>query len=68
MRALQPHLPVLYVSGYSSDLVDSGELEPSEDFLHKPFAPAELGARVAKLLARTYPVELRPARSGARPR
>ncbi len=51
IRGMTPHLPVLYASGYASDVLDRNarEIAP-DDFLAKPFTPRELLARIrAKL-------------------
>jgi two-component system cell cycle sensor histidine kinase/response regulator CckA len=57
----RPRPPVLFMSGYSEDLVDPGALE--EDgvgFLSKPFAPLELLTRIRQALGA-------PAGPAARP-
>lgn len=54
-RALAPSFPglrVLYLSGYSADLLESqGRLEPGAPFLQKPFRPDQLVSAVAAALA-----------------
>jgi len=45
-RQRLPRLPVLYVSGYSEDLLPSDE----ENLLSKPYSPNELGQRVRQTL------------------
>ena len=48
-RALRPGLPVLYVSGYTSDFLD--DLGDGEAFIPKPFATEELGLTIRKMLS-----------------
>jgi CheY-like chemotaxis protein len=44
-------LPVIYMSGYTDDVLDaSALLEPTTEFLRKPFANAELVAKAVQLL------------------
>jgi two-component system cell cycle sensor histidine kinase/response regulator CckA len=51
LRAARPGLRVLYVSGYTDDVLDPEELkQPGTSFLRKPFSLAELESRVADLL------------------
>jgi PAS domain S-box-containing protein len=51
--ARQPDMAVLYVSGYTADVIDDHGLdEDGAEFLYKPFAPRELLARVRQLLDR----------------
>jgi DNA-binding NtrC family response regulator len=46
-----PHLRVLYMSGYSDDIISSGGvLEPGLAFLQKPFTPAALAQKVREVL------------------
>jgi DNA-binding response OmpR family regulator len=46
LRADRPDIRVLQISGYSDDAVDA------DDFLAKPFEPAELLRRVREILDR----------------
>ncbi len=47
VRARRPDLPVLFMSGYTDDIVaKAGRLEPGTDLIQKPFTPDELLARV----------------------
>jgi len=51
LRALQPDIPVLYISGYTDDeLLRKGILEPNTRLLRKPFLPSELACTVRELL------------------
>jgi PAS domain S-box-containing protein len=51
LAALQPGLPVLFISGYASeDMIRRGLLEPGRPFLQKPFTPAELAREVRMVL------------------
>lgn len=49
--ALHPQLKVLYVSGYTDDVIGNhGVLEPDVPFLQKPFMPEELSEKVREIL------------------
>ncbi len=51
LRAVQPSLKVLYMSGYTDDmLAHHGVLEPNVFLLPKPFAPDELGVKLREVL------------------
>jgi hypothetical protein len=51
LRSLQPKLPVLYMSGYTDDVLQPAELaEPRTSFLAKPFHNAELVAAARQAL------------------
>jgi PAS domain S-box-containing protein len=46
-----PHLRVLYMSGYTDNVITSGGvLEPGLAFLQKPFTPASLAGKVREVL------------------
>jgi two-component system, cell cycle sensor histidine kinase and response regulator CckA len=50
LRARSTGLPVIYMSGYTDDVLDASALaEPATGFLRKPFANADLVAAVRKL-------------------
>ncbi len=52
LKALRPALKVLFISGYTSDVIaHHGVLEPGVALLHKPFSQGELAARVRDILA-----------------
>jgi len=51
LRGLRPGLKVLYMSGYTEELLDIQKcVEPSSDFIHKPFSPQGLQEQVRALL------------------
>lgn len=50
LRTLQPDLKVLFMSGYS-EKDRARELRPGEEFIAKPFLPADLFVRVNRFLA-----------------
>ncbi|MBS1873451.1 MAG: response regulator [Acidobacteria bacterium] len=51
-RALQPDLPILFVSGYSADVIDSSKgLLAGEEFIVKPVSPDALASAVRRILA-----------------
>jgi two-component system, cell cycle sensor histidine kinase and response regulator CckA len=51
MTGFRPDMKVLYVSGYTDEaIVHNGMLDPSMDFLQKPFSPAALGRKIREVL------------------
>jgi len=51
LRRLQPRLPVLFMSGYASDLISrAGIPEPERSVLHKPFTRRSLLTKVRSVL------------------
>jgi PAS domain S-box-containing protein len=51
LAALQPELPVLYMSGYTGDdVIQRGLLEPGVPFQQKPFTPDGLARKVREML------------------
>ena len=51
VRARHPHVPVLYISGYSDEVLATVHTTNTAlDVLEKPFTPAVLAARVADVL------------------
>lgn len=50
LTSLFPHLRVLYVSGYTRDVVEEHGVSAADAFLRKPFSPKDLSRRVAELL------------------
>ena len=56
MRALYPGVAVLYMSGYTDDMIlRTGVTVDSRNFLQKPFTPEGLLARVRATLAPLWP-------------
>ncbi len=50
LRSLQTGLPVLYMSGYTADVLrENGGLDRSEAFIQKPFSPADFIGTVRNL-------------------
>jgi PAS domain S-box-containing protein len=57
LTAKYPHLRVLYMSGYTDDIITSGGvLEPGLAFLQKPFTPSVLAEKVREVLDAKAPV------------
>jgi two-component system cell cycle sensor histidine kinase/response regulator CckA len=51
LRALQPNLAILFMSGYASDLIGrAGVTEPERFLLHKPFTRKSLLSKVRSML------------------
>ena len=48
-----PGKPILYMSGFASEVFRDGLLEPGAPFLAKPFTQDDLAARVRGMLERT---------------
>lgn len=46
-----PGIPILYMSGFASEVFQGGLLEPGAPFLAKPFTQDDLAAKVKSLLA-----------------
>jgi len=54
MQELRPGVPVLFMSGYNSDVVlGKGIKEHQVDFIPKPLSPPDLLSKVEQVLART---------------
>jgi PAS domain S-box-containing protein len=54
LRKVRPNLKVLFISGYTADIIaERGVLDRSVAFLHKPFGPEDLAAKVREVLAQT---------------
>ncbi|HXN50113.1 MAG TPA: PAS domain S-box protein, partial [Bryobacteraceae bacterium] len=52
LKELRPSIKVLFVSGYTADVIaQRGVLERGVAFLHKPFTPGQLTAKVRDVLA-----------------
>jgi PAS domain S-box-containing protein len=57
LTAKNPHLRVLYMSGYTDDIIGiGGVLEAGLAFLQKPFTPATLAQKVREVLDAATPV------------
>ena len=51
LKEVRPGLKVLFMSGYTADVIaQRGVLDRSVAFLHKPFSPMELAAKVRSVL------------------
>jgi len=51
LREVRPEIKVLYVSGYSADIIGrAGELNPGIDYLPKPYTAAQLALKVREVL------------------
>jgi two-component system cell cycle sensor histidine kinase/response regulator CckA len=51
LAPLRPDMKVLFVSGYSEDVISHrGVLDPGVEYLHKPFTPQKLAAKVREVL------------------
>ena len=50
LRALDPKLRVLFMSGYADDGMQRGALEPGIAYVSKPFLPNDLATKVRQVL------------------
>ena len=65
MLILHPTVKVLYMSGYTNDLVDHHRiLEDGAELLEKPFTLQTLLGKISKVLHRTEPGKVEAANSG----
>jgi two-component system, cell cycle sensor histidine kinase and response regulator CckA len=64
LRVMDPKLPVLFISGYFEPDLEGATFDPVEDVLAKPYAAAELLARVERKIGRASAPGGKPARSG----
>jgi two-component system, cell cycle sensor histidine kinase and response regulator CckA len=52
LKAIRPGIKVLYMSGYTADVLAFHGIEPEIEFIQKPFASAALAEKLEGLLAR----------------
>ena len=52
LLAMRPDLPIIVMSGYSEEMLDTSGLPPSLTILRKPFTPSELRTRIRETLDR----------------
>lgn len=50
LRERRPEMKVIYLSGHPAELLAQAANNPADDFIHKPFTPEILAARVRKTL------------------
>ena len=51
LRQISPNVPVILTSGYADDKsLPQGILQPTTEFLRKPFTPADLAKKVRSVL------------------
>lgn len=55
LRAMQPELKVLFISGRADNHLSPDTLEEGIDFLQKPFTPATLTGKVEQMLGKSNP-------------
>ena len=51
VRLLCPGTKILYMTGYSGEFLRADMLIPGVSLIQKPFAPADLGRKISKMLA-----------------
>ncbi len=51
LRAIRPGTRVLYMSGYTNDVLAFHGIEPEIDFIQKPFTSADLAEKLERVLA-----------------
>jgi PAS domain S-box-containing protein len=51
VKALCPQIKVLYMSGYTDDVLAFHGIEPAIDFIQKPFSSTDLAEKLARVLA-----------------
>jgi PAS domain S-box-containing protein len=57
LRESRPNIKVLYVSGYTADIIGrEGVLDQGVDYLPKPFTPAQLAVKVREVLGQSKAV------------
>jgi two-component system cell cycle sensor histidine kinase/response regulator CckA len=50
LLAIRPALKVLFVSGSDEELYDTGVIEPTANFLHKPYTHDQLRKKIGEIL------------------
>ncbi len=51
LQSIQPNIRLLFMSGYTADVItQQGVLDPSVDFIQKPFSPRALGVKIREML------------------
>jgi CheY-like chemotaxis protein len=50
MAALNPGVKVLYISGYTENVISRQSVRDAVEYLPKPFTPADLAGRIRQLL------------------
>ena len=53
LRTMQTDLKVLFISGYTRDVIGEGDITESNSFLQKPFTPTILASKVQECLLKT---------------
>ena len=51
LRAIRPGMKVLYMSGYTNDVLAFHGIEPEIDFIQKPFTSSDLAEKLERVLA-----------------
>ena len=51
LRAIRPGTKVLYMSGYTNDVLAFHGIEPEIDFIQKPFTSSDLAEKLERVLA-----------------
>src|SRR5262249_50082759 len=51
LKAIRPDLKVLYMSGYTDDVLAFHGISPEIDFIHKPFSSADLAKKLERVLS-----------------
>ena len=65
VRAVRPSLPVLFMSGYAQQVLDTqGAIDPNVDLLEKPFSAATLLTRVRQAILNGGVPDHHAARAG----
>ena len=58
LRAVRPSMKVVYMSGYTADVISrQGVLDSGIEFIKKPFSPEALAQKVRSVLGEARPAE-----------